>query len=88
MIQYQTCKKMMVNNETQCNVMHSNSSSEEAKDLLKIIQPKSGLILTIQSCISTGFPTIISLYVGSYSDKYGRKPVLLVVLMGEIKYLS
>lgn len=83
MIEYQTCRTMTLENETDCDIIHKNSSSDEAINIQELVQPHSGVILMLQECITKIFPTFMSFYIGPWSDKYGRKPVLLISLIGK-----
>ncbi|XP_057320085.1 proton-coupled folate transporter-like [Microplitis mediator] len=78
LIVYQTCRQMMVTNKNSCDIFHTNSSSHEAKELDKIVQPHASYIIMCKSLIEGIFPALLVLFVGPWSDKYGRKPLLVV----------
>lgn len=83
MIEYQTCRTLInIVNIKDCDILHKNSSSNEAIRLQELVQPISGIIIILQSCIETIYPTILTFYIGPWSDKYGRKPVLYYALIG------
>ena len=87
LIVYQTCKTSAGLNSSECDILHKNSSSEEAMKIEKLVQPHTGLLLVLKSCIEIIFPTILSLFLGPWSDKNGRKPLLLFPFTGIYKYL-
>ncbi|KAL6254886.1 hypothetical protein P5V15_014228 [Pogonomyrmex californicus] len=82
LIVYRTCVVTMKINKTECDILHNNSSSEEALRINSIVQPYTGLILMGKSFIESIFPTILTLFLGPWSDKYGRKPILISVYIG------
>lgn len=87
LVVYQTCKSTAALNISDCDILHTNSSSERAKDIEKLVQPYTALVLILKSCIETIFPTIMSLFLGPWSDKNGRKPLLVIPFTGYIIYL-
>ncbi|XP_011496068.1 PREDICTED: proton-coupled folate transporter-like [Ceratosolen solmsi marchali] len=87
-IVYRMCKSMSSLNNSECDILHENSSSKEAIIVEKLVQPHTGLILVLKSCIETIFPTIMSLFLGPWSDKNGRKPLLIFPFTGLILYYA
>uniref|UniRef100_A0A0C9QV57 Slc46a1_3 protein n=1 Tax=Fopius arisanus TaxID=64838 RepID=A0A0C9QV57_9HYME len=83
LILYQTCRITL--NETltdTCNLLHNNSSSQAARDLEQLIQPRASYILLSKSLIEGILPAIFSLFLGPWSDRYGRKPILIAAFTG------
>lgn len=70
-----------------CSILHENSSSEEAKNLSNLIQPHIATVLTLKSNIETFFPIILILFFGPWSDKNGRKPLLIYPFIGNYNIL-
>jgi PCFT/HCP family folate transporter-like MFS transporter 1/3 len=81
-IVFRTCKSIPDLNSSECNILHENSSSNEAIRIEKLVQPHTALLLILKSCIETIFPTIMSLFLGPWSDKNGRKPLLIFPFTG------
>ncbi|KAL7298783.1 hypothetical protein TKK_0008527 [Trichogramma kaykai] len=77
---FQTCKTRL--NLTNCDIIHDNSSSNEAKNIQREAQKITSLILVIKSCIETIFPSLFTLFFGSWSDKNGRKPLFFLSYLG------
>lgn len=69
-------------NKTKCDIFHTNTSSDDAKLLHEIVQPQTSYILMTKSLFENIFPTLSILFVGSWSDKYGRKPLLVLGCFG------
>ncbi|XP_057320094.1 tetracycline resistance protein, class D-like isoform X2 [Microplitis mediator] len=78
LIVYQTCRQITTKNESTCDILHTNSSSEEARELNKIVQPHASYIIMCKLLIESILPAIFILFLGPWSDKYGRKPLLTV----------
>ncbi|XP_008554900.2 proton-coupled folate transporter-like [Microplitis demolitor] len=68
----------MVTNKTSCDILHTNSSSQEARELSKIIQPHTSYIIMSTSLMRSILPALLILFFGPWSDKYGRKPLILI----------
>lgn len=47
-----------------------------------IIQPYAAEILMAQQCVQAIVPVVMSLFIGPWSDKYGRKPVIISSMIG------
>ncbi|XP_050453838.1 proton-coupled folate transporter-like isoform X4 [Cataglyphis hispanica] len=82
LIVYRTCIITLGINKTECLILHNNSSSEEALRINTKVQPQASLILMSKSFIESLFPSVLSLFLGPWSDKYGRKPVILSGYIG------
>ncbi|XP_057320091.1 tetracycline resistance protein, class D-like [Microplitis mediator] len=78
MILFQTCRKIKVGNETDCNIIQTNSSSEEARELNKIVQLHASYVIMSKSLMTSILPSFLILFLGPWSDKYGRKPLLII----------
>lgn len=77
LIVYRTCIKILKLNETECSILRNNSSSEEALRINSMVQPYATLIMMGKSFLESISPSFLSLFLGPWSDKYGRKPVML-----------
>ncbi|XP_076233559.1 putative peptidoglycan muropeptide transporter SLC46 isoform X2 [Calliopsis andreniformis] len=82
LIVYRTCSITLGINTSECNLLHQNSSSTEALKIDEQVQPIASLILMIKSCIESIFPAILSLFLGPWSDTYGRKPIMISGYIG------
>ncbi|XP_077266031.1 putative peptidoglycan muropeptide transporter SLC46 isoform X1 [Temnothorax americanus] len=78
LIVYRTCTTTLKINKTECLILHNNSSSQEALRINSMVQPYASLIVMGKSFMDSISPSILSLFLGPWSDKYGRKPVLLL----------
>ncbi|EZA62407.1 hypothetical protein DMN91_010681 [Ooceraea biroi] len=82
MIVYRTCTMMLGVNKTECRILHDNSSSPEAHRIDLLVQPHASLIVMSKSFVESIFPSLLALFLGPWSDKYGRKPVILSGYIG------
>lgn len=61
-------------NASLCNIISKNSNA--TKELEELIQPYAASYQMYTNLISTIIPAILSLFLGPYSDKFGRKKIL------------
>lgn len=77
LIVYRTCLTMLKLNDTECSLLRNNGSSEEAHRINSMAQPYAALIVMSKSFMESISPSFLLLFLGPWSDKYGRKPVML-----------
>lgn len=82
LIVYRTCSVTLSINKTECSLLHDNSSSAEALKIDAQVQPKASLILMTRSIIESIVPALLSLFLGPWSDIYGRKSIMLSGYIG------
>lgn len=69
-------------NETDCALLGSNNASNETKKLEEKVQPYASTILMARAVIEAVIPVFCSFMIGPWSDKHGRKPVLIACFIG------
>uniref|UniRef100_A0A0K8VPT5 Solute carrier family 46 member 3 n=1 Tax=Bactrocera latifrons TaxID=174628 RepID=A0A0K8VPT5_BACLA len=75
---YQACTAVYNYNETDCEPLRGIiPKTPEAKILENRIQPYVARISMINSILHNVWPGLLVLFVGPWSDKFGRRPVLL-----------
>lgn len=82
LVLYRTCSITLNINKTECLLLHENSSSAEALKIDAQVQPKASLILMTKSIIESVIPAFLSLFLGPWSDIYGRKSIMLPGYIG------
>ncbi|XP_043803933.1 uncharacterized protein LOC122720914 isoform X2 [Apis laboriosa] len=82
LIIYRTCSIILNINKTECLLLHENSSSAEALKIDAQVQPKASLILITKSIVESIIPALLSLFLGPWSDIYGRKSIILSGYIG------
>ncbi|KAK2580079.1 hypothetical protein KPH14_012362 [Odynerus spinipes] len=80
---YRTCTTLLGINQTECSILHQNGSSKEALRIDALVQPQVSLMSMSKSLIQSLLPAFLSFFVGPWSDKYGRKPLLLAGYIGQ-----
>ncbi|XP_058828288.1 tetracycline resistance protein, class D-like isoform X2 [Topomyia yanbarensis] len=81
-IVYQTCTVTLGINQSECALLGTENETEATKDLEKTVQPYTTNILMAKSLIESIIPALCSMFIGPWSDKYGRKPILLSTFIG------
>ncbi|CAG9857231.1 unnamed protein product [Phyllotreta striolata] len=77
---YKTCYNILHYPESNCSKLGRDNDAATT-NLEKIVQPYTGTLTTVSEMVPLALPIAISLMIGSWSDRYGRKPVLIVVLI-------
>ncbi|XP_067630537.1 probable peptidoglycan muropeptide transporter SLC46 [Eurosta solidaginis] len=76
---YQTCVAVFHYNESSCEPLRGLiPKTDEAKTIENRIQPYVAKIGMANGILQNVWPGIIVLFVGPWSDKFGRRPILLV----------
>lgn len=68
---------------SECEKLGTNDQDNSTNELEKKVQPYANMISMTDSLISQIVPVIIALFLGPWSDRNGRKPVMLAVLSGQ-----
>ncbi|XP_062135866.1 probable peptidoglycan muropeptide transporter SLC46 [Drosophila sulfurigaster albostrigata] len=84
-ILYQTCVTIMHYNESDCEPLLGNDRGSEATKKLEVkVQSYSADITMAISLLESIIPAFVSLFIGPWSDKFGRRPILLTVFTGYV----
>ncbi|XP_016992815.2 probable peptidoglycan muropeptide transporter SLC46 [Drosophila takahashii] len=82
-ILYQTCVTVMKYNATECEpFLGTDRASDEVKKIEGQVQEYASTITMISSMLESTVPAIVSLFLGPWSDKFGRRPILLSTFTG------
>ncbi|EDW89467.2 proton-coupled folate transporter [Drosophila yakuba] len=82
-ILYQTCVTVMKFNATECEpFLGTDRASDEVKKIEGQVQEYASTITMISSMLESTVPAIVSLFLGPWSDKFGRRPILLSTFTG------
>lgn len=71
---YQVCRYKFHFNDSECTV--------KSNEIERIVQPYAAKILMTKIVCQSVFPAVIGLFVGTWSNKYGRKPLMLTSFIG------
>uniref|UniRef100_A0A182TA87 Major facilitator superfamily (MFS) profile domain-containing protein n=1 Tax=Anopheles maculatus TaxID=74869 RepID=A0A182TA87_9DIPT len=81
-IVYQTCTAAFGKNESLCDQLGTENETEEIQALEKAVQPYSANILMAKSLVESIVPAFCSMFIGPWSDRFGRKPVIVSCFTG------
>lgn len=88
-VSYQTCRVTLNQTESLCKLLGTANQTQEIKDLEARTQPYTANLQMVKSMVEQIIPALLSLFIGPWSDKYGRKPVIYWPALGFVfLYLS
>jgi PCFT/HCP family folate transporter-like MFS transporter 1/3 len=76
------CQAMFPLNATKCDVLVYKIDTQEARKLEAVLEPRVTVLQMYKTVIESCIPVILSLFVGTWSDHHGRKPLILWPLFG------
>ncbi|XP_017065648.1 proton-coupled folate transporter [Drosophila eugracilis] len=79
---YQTCTVIFQYNETDCLLLDSKNITPELQAIETELQAYVANMFLTRTLFESIVPAICGLFVGSWSDHYGRKPLLIVSMVG------
>ncbi|XP_062550017.1 probable peptidoglycan muropeptide transporter SLC46 [Armigeres subalbatus] len=79
---YQACTVSLAINRTECDKLGKEYESPDVQALEARVQPYSADILMAESLADSILPAFMNLFIGPWSDRFGRKPVLLLTFTG------
>lgn len=81
-IVYQSCTVAFGKNKSLCALLGTENETEEMQQLEKAVQPYAANILMAKSLVESIVPALCSMFIGPWSDRYGRKPVIVACFTG------
>uniref|UniRef100_W8BYE5 Solute carrier family 46 member 3 n=1 Tax=Ceratitis capitata TaxID=7213 RepID=W8BYE5_CERCA len=85
---YQTCTSIFFFNETDCRQLGTKNASEHIKYIETTVQPYSARIFMTSSIIESLVPAFCGVFIGAWSDHFGRKPLLITAYSGYALYYA
>ncbi|GBP07923.1 hypothetical protein EVAR_78077_1 [Eumeta japonica] len=80
---YRTCLHVLNYPDSQCSeLLYPGERSNETMELEAEVQQYLSMVTMMHSVSGAIVPTILSLFLGAWSDKYGRKPLIMWPLLG------
>lgn len=76
------CQAMFPLNATKCDMLVYKIDTQEAQELEAVLEPRVTVLLMYKTVIESCVPVILSLFVGTWSDHHGRKPLILWPMFG------
>lgn len=86
-ILYRSCYVLLGYNESDCALLGTSNASKEIIELEEKVQPTATVILMTQKLLGNILPILLSFVVGPWSNKHGRKPILLSSYTGIYKQI-
>ncbi|KAF5308140.1 hypothetical protein FQR65_LT06319 [Abscondita terminalis] len=81
-IVYKTCYVTLGFNESDCALLGTENATEKTHKLEQEVQPHAAILTTTKSLIEIFITATLCFFLGSWSDKYGRRPVMILTLTG------
>lgn len=79
---YQTCTVIFHYNVSDCKLLDDKNASAEIKAIETELQPYVANLFLCRTLLESIVPAFCGLFIGSWSDHYGRKPLLIVSMIG------
>ncbi|XP_017044549.1 LOW QUALITY PROTEIN: uncharacterized protein LOC108090408 [Drosophila ficusphila] len=79
---YQTCTVIFHYNESDCKQLDAKNASAEINAIETELQPYVANLFLTRTLLESIVPAFCGLFIGSWSDHYGRKPLLIVSMIG------
>lgn len=79
---YQTCVVQFGFNETECALLGTTKATNRSQEIEIMVQPYAANIVMARTMIESIVPALMTLFIGPWSDKYGRRPVLIASCSG------
>lgn len=80
---YQTCTDIFKFNKTECVKLGTQNATNETEIIEKLVQPYAAKFFMARTIVESLLPALASLFIGPWSDKFGRKPVIVSTFVGE-----
>jgi PCFT/HCP family folate transporter-like MFS transporter 1/3 len=84
LIIFRTCYVTLGYNKSECALLGSQDADNETSKLEKIVEPYAATLNMVHSLTEACFSAVICLFVGPWSDRFGRKPILIIPIIGLI----
>lgn len=81
-IEFQTCTVTLNFNASDCLMLGKENKTQAIQELQDIVQPYTAKIMMGKSLMEFILPTVFSLFIGPWSDKFGRKPLIFAPFCG------
>jgi PCFT/HCP family folate transporter-like MFS transporter 1/3 len=76
------CQAMFPLNATKCDLLINKVDTPEGQQLEAVLQPHVTILQMYKTLIEACIPAVLSLFVGPWSDRHGRKPLILWPMFG------
>ncbi|XP_023024963.2 probable peptidoglycan muropeptide transporter SLC46 isoform X1 [Leptinotarsa decemlineata] len=80
---YRTCYILLGYGESNCSLL-GNTDNNITQALEKLVEPTAQTVGTVQSTVLSVPMILLCICLGPWSDKFGRKPILLLFQLGSL----
>ncbi|CAG9765984.1 unnamed protein product [Ceutorhynchus assimilis] len=80
---YRTCYVLLHHNRTEC-AMLGFVSNNETQHLEELVEPTATYITLVKTIVESIFGSVLCLFIAPWSDRFGRKPVLVLGFVGGV----
>lgn len=80
---YQTCTEIFHFNTSECMLLGTPNATNHTAEIESLVQPYAAKFFMARTIAENLFPAIASLFIGPWSDKFGRKPFILATFIGK-----
>ncbi|KAL1497054.1 hypothetical protein ABEB36_008081 [Hypothenemus hampei] len=78
---YRTCYVLLPYNQSECAKL-GFVNNNETQHLEQLVEPTATYISLVKNIIESTFGSVLCLFIAPWSDKFGRKPILMLGLLG------
>lgn len=82
LIMFRTCYVTLGQNITECALLGTGSTDSNIEKLEALVEPHAAFIAMAQNLPASIISAILGLFLGTWSDKFGRKPILILTIAG------
>ncbi|XP_075165567.1 putative peptidoglycan muropeptide transporter SLC46 [Haematobia irritans] len=79
---YQACTSVFEYNDTDCKQLGTKNMSGFLQEIETEVQPYVANLFMVRTLLESIVPAFCGVFVGSWSDHYGRKPLMLISMIG------
>ncbi|KAJ3648217.1 hypothetical protein Zmor_020037 [Zophobas morio] len=86
LIIFRTCYLTLGYSKTECALLGSQNPDDQTANLEKVVQPFAAVTGMMNTVVEGFCSSIVCLFVGPWSDRFGRKPIIVAPLIGYFLY--
>lgn len=82
LVLYRTCYIILGYNQTDCALLGTSSTNNATNKLEEKVQVYASIVMLVDFLTGVSISSILCFFLGAWSDKYGRRPIMLATLAG------
>ncbi|RVE43766.1 hypothetical protein evm_011615 [Chilo suppressalis] len=82
LLMYRTCVHALGHSVEECESFLAPGKTNHTQELENAVQQYATFVGTAKSVLESAVPALLSVFIGVWSDKHGRKPLLTIPLLG------